>query len=69
MRAVHDPQEKGTQKMKWNIYHKGTIDYLGTAHGETETQAIQSFLSLEADTKLKEEDLEARPREEISRGI
>lgn len=55
--------------MKWNIYHKGTIDYLGTAHGETETQAIQSFLSLEADTKLKEEDLEARPREEISRGI
>lgn len=54
--------------MKWNIYHKGTIDYVGTAHGETETQAIQSFLSMEA-TLLKEEDLEARPREEISRGI
>lgn len=54
--------------MKWNIYHKGTTDYLGTAHGETETQAIQSFLSLEVGTVLSEEDLEARPREEMSRG-
>lgn len=49
--------------MKWNIYKKSTHEFLGTAHGASEAEAIEMFIAVEGG-KESDNDLEARERVE-----